>query len=1159
MPTLRSLVVLAAALTLSATAAFGFGGSNISGPIKPVGKGALAACNFEPYNNAANQEAEVTFNRTSSFQAQAAGGTYFVNNTITSKPGGAITVADLLNDCDFSSVTIVQQNGADGTYASDSYMGITFRGVTNGETDMYEYEIGISGQSSTVRINSRVLVPANTPPSSNAGPDQNVASAASVSLDGTGSSANDTGQSLTYAWTQTAGGAVSMTGATTATPSFTAHTLTAGSADQVLNFQLVVNDGVEDSPADTVQITVTAPPNTPATADAGPDQTVATAAAVSLDGSASSANDAGQSLTYAWMQTGGTSVSLSGASTASPSFTAPALIAGAADEVLTFRLIVNDGVADSAADNVQITVAAPANTPATANAGPDQTVASAATVTLDGSGSSANDAGQSLTYAWTQTSGSAVGLSGANTASPSFTAPTLIAGDPAEVLTFELMVNDGVADSTPDTVQITISSAPNTGPIANAGPDQTVGASGQVTLDGGASSANDSGQTLSYAWTQIGGTSVTLDDASTAAPAFTAPDIAIGAPDEVLTLQLVVNDGVEDSPADTVTITVSAAANTVPTADAGADQVALSGDEVTLDGSASTANDPRQDITFTWRQIAGPSVALDDPGAAAPAFTAPELAIGAADVTLSFRLVVDDGIDSSAPDTVTVTVRARTNTVPTANAGSNFSVMSGSQVRLDGSASSANDDGQALSFAWQQVSGPRVALTGTDRARPAFTAPTLTAGDDPAALVFELVVNDGIDPSAADRIRVTVTPPVDNTPPTAELSFAGESFEPGSTVTIGIRFSEAVTGLETTDLHGSGRVLSLSGSGASYSARILTPDSGQDLVVRLPAGAVEDLAGNASLAAEPLRVRANLANMARRVAAQGMRARGQALILAQPRLRDLIGGRDNRASAMMLRDTGEFDLAYANESGWWIAAQGQWSDIDGAESSYGNLAMGAQLMQGENNLLGVMLQVDRSITDTSDPNGRFEGNGWLLGPYWVGTLPDQPLTFSASYLYGKTDNTVTLPGLTEDDFGGTRQLLTAGVEGQYLLPSNRATLIPSLDLAHLKDSADAYTDSRGDFVAGQDVTLTEARFGLGIEVPVVVSSGGLMLRGAIAGTYSLAEDAFESDSFWRGGLDIGADYDFSNGGSISLSAFYDGIGQDDYEALGASLVFHKEF
>ena len=125
--------------------------------------------------------------------------------------------------------------------------------------------------------------------------------------------------------------------------------------------------------------------------------------------------------------------------------------------MLVFSLVVTDPLgASSAPDTVTITVNPPANGVPTANAGPDQTVASGAGVTLTGAGSTDPEGG-TLSYAWTQTSGTPVTLTGANTVSPGFTAPTLAAGDPAAVLVFSLVVTDPLgANSAPDTVTITV-------------------------------------------------------------------------------------------------------------------------------------------------------------------------------------------------------------------------------------------------------------------------------------------------------------------------------------------------------------------------------------------------------------------------------------------------------------------------------------------------------------------------------------------------------------------------------------------------------------------------------------------------------------------------------------------------------------------------------
>ena len=105
--------------------------------------------------------------------------------------------------------------------------------------------------------------------------------------------------------------------------------------------------------------------NTPPTAIAGADRAVFDRDAsdvrttVVLDGTASSDPEHAP-LTYAWVQTGGPAVALTGANTATPTFLAPDMSDHSTGEPppipLTFRLTVSDGVFTSAADDVVITV-----------------------------------------------------------------------------------------------------------------------------------------------------------------------------------------------------------------------------------------------------------------------------------------------------------------------------------------------------------------------------------------------------------------------------------------------------------------------------------------------------------------------------------------------------------------------------------------------------------------------------------------------------------------------------------------------------------------------------------------------------------------------------------------------------------------------------------
>jgi acetyl esterase/lipase len=95
----------------------------------------------------------------------------------------------------------------------------------------------------------------------------------------------------------------------------------------------------------------------------------------------------------------------------------------------------------------------------------------------------------------------------------------------------------------------------NQAPTANAGADQTVSRSASVTLGGAGADAD--GTIASYSWTQTAGPTVTLLNANTANPTFTAPYVTAAT---LLTFRLTVTDnrGATGSATVNVTVTVPA-------------------------------------------------------------------------------------------------------------------------------------------------------------------------------------------------------------------------------------------------------------------------------------------------------------------------------------------------------------------------------------------------------------------------------------------------------------------------------------------------------------------------------------------------------------------------------------------------------------------------
>ena len=186
----------------------------------------------------------------------------------------------------------------------------------------------------------------NTPPAVNAGADQSIARNVEVTLSG---SATDDGgtASLTYAWSQTSGTAVTLVGADTAIATFDSPDV---AADETLQFALTVTDSAGAAGEDSVDINVifdVAP-----TAAAGDDQNVEQNATVTLAGSGTDDNDPAD-LTYAWTQTAGTPVTINDPNAANATFAAPATTGS---QTLEFRLTVTDLGGQQSTDLIVITV-----------------------------------------------------------------------------------------------------------------------------------------------------------------------------------------------------------------------------------------------------------------------------------------------------------------------------------------------------------------------------------------------------------------------------------------------------------------------------------------------------------------------------------------------------------------------------------------------------------------------------------------------------------------------------------------------------------------------------------------------------------------------------------------------------------------------------------
>ena len=284
----------------------------------------------------------------------------------------------------------------------------------------------------------------------------------------------------------------------------------------------------------------------------------------------------------------------------------------------------------------------------------------------------------------------------------------------------------------------------NQGPVANAGPDQTIVLPiSTVTINGSASSDPD-GTIVRFEWIRLSGpntpTIVTPNSAQT-----DVRDLIEG----VYQFELTVTDDKGAVARDTMLVVVNPAPpppNQPPVANAGPDRtfMLIPTNALILNGSASTDSDGVIS-SFAWRFVSGPGT---------PTLVSPNLVQTAVTGLLpgvyEFELTVTDDDGASAKDSVRITVERGPNQPPVANAGNDVNItLPLNTATLFGSGT--DPDGTIVSFTWFFMSGPSAPLIGSPN-NPLTQVGGLQAG----VYQFGFKVTDDRGDSATDTVTVTV-------------------------------------------------------------------------------------------------------------------------------------------------------------------------------------------------------------------------------------------------------------------------------------------------------------------------------------------------------------------------------------------------------------------
>ena len=413
---------------------------------------------------------------------------------------------------------------------------------------------------------------------------------------------------------------------------------------------------------------------------------------------------------------------------------------------------------------MSITVTAHVNGLPSVEAGPAQTVMEGSDVSLNGTAT--DPEGDAMTYLWTHNSnGLNIVFANATSASTTFTAPQVEADT---TILFTLTADDG-QDTSSDSVSITVTAHVNGLPSVEAGPAQTVMEGSDVSLNGTAT--DPEGDAMTYLWTHnSNGLNIVFANATSASTTFTAPQVEA---DTTILFTLTADDG-QDTSSDSVSITVTAHVNGLPSVEAGPAQTVMEGSDVSLNG---TATDPEGDaMTYLWTHNSnGLNIVFANATSASTTFTAPQVE---ADTTILFTLTADDGQDTSS-DSVSITVTAHVNGLPSVEAGPAQTVMEGSDVSLNGSAT--DPEGDAMTYLWTHNSnGLNIVFANATSASTTFTAPQVEAD---TTILFTLTADDGAE-AHSDTVTVTVTDVQANNTQTSSVVL--EPQEPRGTRDIGL-------------------------------------------------------------------------------------------------------------------------------------------------------------------------------------------------------------------------------------------------------------------------------------------------------------------------------------------------------------------------------------
>jgi outer membrane autotransporter protein len=167
--------------------------------------------------------------------------------------------------------------------------------------------------------------------------------------------------------------------------------------------------------------------------------------------------------------------------------------------------------------------------------------------------------------------------------------------------------------------------------------------------------------------------------------------------------------------------------------------------------------------------------------------------------------------------------------------------------------------------------------------------------------------------------------------------------------------------------------------------------------------------------------------------------------------------------------------------------------------------------------------------------------------------------FDARAAWGRSENDTSPLGTYIDTFDTDRWLTQANLTGVWNYGPWRIS--PTVGVTYYNDEQEAYVDSNGVAIAGQEVSLGRVNFGPEIGYRFTAADGSTIEPlVAIEGLWDFDKDGAVqvngttvSTNDVRAKIKAGINVIGASGYAIKMTGVYDGIGDDEFESYGGQL------